>query len=69
MKKFGLAVLAVGLMASTVSADVTGSTLTEIPGTFGAPNINIDLGVESIAIESLDGVRGSARCRCVDHTH
>ncbi|MCH7813194.1 MAG: hypothetical protein IID40_04145, partial [Planctomycetes bacterium] len=60
MKKICLAVLAVGLIATTASADVTGSNVTRVDGTFGAPTTNIDAGplsVDVITIESLDGGR------------
>jgi hypothetical protein len=57
MKQLSLAVLAVGLIATTASADVTSSSITAHPGTFGTPNVNG--GVESIAIESLEGGRST----------
>ena len=57
MKKLSLAVLAVGLMASTASADVTSYTLNQVNHTLGTPRTGPN-GTAFIPIEALDGGRG-----------
>ncbi|MCP4250822.1 MAG: hypothetical protein GY778_27605, partial [bacterium] len=57
MKKMGLAVLALGLIATAASAEVTSVNLHQIPGTYGTPSVDTVNGVSSVAIESLDDGR------------